>query len=260
MAQEKSIARVTIGNSEADPVQVTLPEVGQVVGTDIEGASMPNDGSGVLGWLSAIYMFLTGRLPTLVSGRVPVDVASLSVTVTNTQLEITNDEGNPIPAELIGETATSITNIEQSIGSNITSATIPSGGSGIIGWLSAIYAAFTGRIPALVNGRLPVDVASLSVSVANAQLEISNDSGNPITVTLPTGTATAGFISVAGAGTVAAGNISVSICNFGSNQGTLLGASFPSGATINFAAPNGQKIGAISYDASNTIYLISSLQ
>lgn len=39
------------------------------------------------------------------------------------------------------------------------------------------------RLPsALVGGRLAVDVQSLSVTVANAQLEIANDSGNPIPV------------------------------------------------------------------------------
>ncbi|MEW6494509.1 MAG: hypothetical protein AB1589_18630 [Cyanobacteriota bacterium] len=40
-----------------------------------------------------------------------------------------------------------------------------------------------GRLPpALIEGRLPVDVQSLSVTVNNASLEIANDSGNPIPV------------------------------------------------------------------------------
>lgn len=38
------------------------------------------------------------------------------------------------------------------------------------------------KIPALVGGKIPVDIASLNVTVDNANLEISNDVGNPVPV------------------------------------------------------------------------------
>jgi hypothetical protein len=38
------------------------------------------------------------------------------------------------------------------------------------------------KIPELVNGKLPVDVESLSVSISDTQVEITNDSGNPIPI------------------------------------------------------------------------------
>ena len=59
-----------------------------------------------------------------------------------------------------------------------------------------------GKLPALVSGRLPVDVQSLNVNVSNAQLEIANDVGNPIpvsgTVALSTGSSTIGSIANTG--------------------------------------------------------------
>ncbi|MFM6253362.1 MAG: hypothetical protein ACKPEQ_30180, partial [Dolichospermum sp.] len=44
------------------------------------------------------------------------------------------------------------------------------------------------RIPALSNGKIPVDVSSLNITVSNTSLEISNDVGNPVPVS---GTVTA---------------------------------------------------------------------
>lgn len=74
------------------------------LGTDITGATMAAGGAGIRGWLSGIYVFLLSRLPILVSGRLPVDVSSLSVTVNNAQLEIANDVGNPIPVIQVSPT------------------------------------------------------------------------------------------------------------------------------------------------------------
>jgi hypothetical protein len=79
-------------------------------------------------------------------------------------------------------------------GTKIDAATMPTGGTGNLGWLSAIWKLISDRIPALSNGKIPVEVGSLNVSVSNASLEIANDAGNPIpitgTVSLPTGAAT----------------------------------------------------------------------
>ncbi|MBD2364526.1 hypothetical protein H6G36_25690 [Anabaena minutissima FACHB-250] len=63
------------------------------------------------------------RLPSaLVGDRFKVDVANL---------EISNDEGNPIPT--------------QDAGTEITGVAIPSGGAGVRGWLSAIWKLISDR-------------------------------------------------------------------------------------------------------------------
>lgn len=49
-------------------------------------------------------------------------------------------------------------------GNKITDATIPTGGVGNLGWLSAIWKLVSDRIPALSNGKIPVEVGSLNVS------------------------------------------------------------------------------------------------
>jgi hypothetical protein len=49
---------------------------------------------------------IDGKLPTLVNGKVPVDVSSLNVTVSNASLEIANDVGNPVPISDAGGSIT----------------------------------------------------------------------------------------------------------------------------------------------------------
>ena len=48
--------------------------------------------------------------------------------------------------------------------------------------LSAIWGVTRDRIPVLSNGKIPVEVGSLNVTVGNASLEIANDVGNPIPI------------------------------------------------------------------------------
>lgn len=86
------------------------------------------------------------------------------------------------------------------------------------------------------------------------EVEIKNDSGNPIPVTLPTGTATASVTRItSGSGTVAAGSYSVAFFNAG-DQSALVAASilYP-GERLSFSAPEGKTLGAISYDVGATI-------
>ena len=54
--------------------------------------------------------------------------------------------------------------------------------SSINNLLTAIWEVIRDRIPVLSNGKIPVDVASLNVTVSNASLEIANDVGNPVPV------------------------------------------------------------------------------
>ena len=96
------------------------------------------------------------RLPTaLVNGRIPVDVASLTVTVGNTQLEIVNDVGNPIPV-----------NGTVSVG-NFPSSTEISNDAGN---------------PIPVSGTVAISNSAIAVSNFPTSTEIANDAGNPIPV------------------------------------------------------------------------------
>jgi hypothetical protein len=45
-------------------------------------------------------------------------------------------------------------------GTQITDATMPAGGGGILGWVSAIWKTITDRLPSPINNRLPVDVTN----------------------------------------------------------------------------------------------------
>lgn len=45
-------------------------------------------------------------------------------------------------------------------GTQITDATMPAGGVGVLGWVSAIWRTITDRLPSLINNRLPVDVTN----------------------------------------------------------------------------------------------------
>ncbi len=48
--------------------------------------------------------------------------------------------------------------------------------------LSAIWGVTRDRIPVLSNGKIPVEVSSLNVTMGNASLEIANDVGNPVPI------------------------------------------------------------------------------
>lgn len=75
-------------------------------------------------------------------------------------------------------------------GTDISGASMPSGGSGGMGWLSAIWKAFTDRIPAsLVSGRLDVNVGNTpavtfsgDVTVVGKAAHDAAASGNPVLI------------------------------------------------------------------------------
>jgi hypothetical protein len=80
------------------------------------------------------------------------------------------------------EVATVLSSGSAEFGTKIDAATMPTGGTGNLGWLSAIWKLISDRIPALSNGKIPVEVGSLNVSISNASLEIANDVGNPVPI------------------------------------------------------------------------------
>ena len=102
-----------------------------------------------------------------------------------------NSEGDTIianPVVLVDPQGefTSITQINDNLGATDSFvATNDIGVWNLNSLIKKINQSFTtllNRIPALSNGKIPVEVGSLNVSVSNASLEIANDAGNPIPI------------------------------------------------------------------------------
>ena len=78
------------------------------------------------------------------------------------------------------------------------------------------------KIPDLVDGKIPVSVGSMNVTVDNAQLEISNDVGNPVPVSLSSLPA---FASTPTFNIGTAPNLTITNTSFTANAGTNLNTS-----------------------------------
>ena len=110
---------------------------------------------------------IDSKIPTLVNGRLPVDIQSLNVNVSNSQLEISNDVGNPVPVN--GTVSiTSLPTGSNTIGSiaNTTFAVTQSGPwavGNITGTVSLPTGAATSALQTIGNTSL----ASIATSTAN---------------------------------------------------------------------------------------------
>ncbi len=147
-------------------------------GTAITGATIPAGGVGRIGWLSAIWQQISTKLPALASGRVPVEISPLTATNFASQADVQAVRDRLIsggPAIGAGTAAaaqrttlasdspgvasltTIATNTAQ--GAAITGATMPTGGTGPIGWLSATWQQATAL---LASVGAPADAAATS--------------------------------------------------------------------------------------------------
>lgn len=120
------------------------------------------------------------------------------------------------------------------------------------------------RLPsALVSGRLPVDVESLTVTVSNAQLEIANDTGNPVPVSgsvsvsnFPTSTEISNDSGnpIPVSGTVAFSNTSINVGNFPATQ--TVDTELPAAAAIadTTANPTTTSVGAFNLGFNGTTW------
>ncbi|MBD2201802.1 hypothetical protein H6G33_10625 [Calothrix sp. FACHB-1219] len=124
---------------------------------------------------------IDGKLPDLISGRIPVDISSMSVTVSNTQLEISNDEGNPVPISAldlplpIGAATSSLQEVGNLLLTDVNSNlnTIHSDLTLIDTSLNSI----DGKLPSgltVIAGKLQVDAnTSSDATAANQEEEIN---------------------------------------------------------------------------------------
>lgn len=79
-------------------------------------------------------------------------------------------------------------------GTDATGVSPPTGGAGLRGWLSGIYA----KLPALSGGKIPVDIGSATVTLSGPvtisnEVEVKNDTGSPVPTSRPPLTYTAAF-------------------------------------------------------------------
>ncbi|WP_375491143.1 hypothetical protein [uncultured Nostoc sp.] len=75
------------------------------------------------------------------------------------------------------------TAIRDRIGStSVSGATMPTGGAGLFGWLSAIYLFLTQTIPALVNGRIPVDGSAVTQPVSLSSVPLASNAATDTTL------------------------------------------------------------------------------
>ena len=82
------------------------------------------------------------------------------------QPELMQAVANAEVAALLNPSSGGGGSITVDFGNKITDATIPTGGVGNLGWLSAIWKLVSDRIPVLSNGKIPVDVASSTPGLA----------------------------------------------------------------------------------------------
>jgi hypothetical protein len=198
--------------------------------------------------LSAIWQQVSTKLPALSSGRIPVEVAALpagsnsigSVTVSNlpaTQAisgTITANAGTNLNTSALaleaGNLATIATNTAS--GTPITGATIPAGGVGPIGWLSAIWQQISTKLPALASGRVPVEISPLTATnfASQADVQAVRDrliSGGPA---IGAGTAAAAQRTTLASDSPGVASLTTIATN--TAQGTAItGATMPAGGT-----------------------------
>lgn len=128
-----------------------------------------------------------------ITGGEPIEVTgtlTASGGLTDTELRATpvpvSASSLPLPTGAATETTLSTLLTE---GAAITGASMPSGGSGGFGWLSAIWKAITDRLPSsLVSGRLDVNVGNTATVTGSGGTFPVTDSGGSLTVDAPVGT------------------------------------------------------------------------
>jgi len=183
--------RVTHHNVDMLPADPFGANADAAVVTDIAGS--------ISGKLRGIVTLLAARLPTLVSGRMPVDGSGVTQPVSAASLPLptnaaaehtaansphaarlsdgtafykatTPSDTQPVsvgslPLPTGAATEATLANVAQD-GAAITGQSLEAGGSHVLGWLASIRKAITDRLPAaLVGGRLDINIGASSATV-----------------------------------------------------------------------------------------------
>ena len=147
--------------SSTDELQIVLYDTnsGNEVGltdTQLRATPVPVSVSGVAtaanqSTANSSLSSIDGKLPAQVSGRVPVDIGSASVTITgpvtvSNEVEVKNDTGNP------GPTAPDVQRGGGAITATTTRVTLATDGPGV-----AALSNIDGKTPSLINARAGVE-------------------------------------------------------------------------------------------------------
>jgi Flp pilus assembly pilin Flp len=184
-------------------------------GTPIAGAAMPAGGSGLSGWLSAIWSKLSGTLAVSWSGQsvAATQSGAWSVSVSNlATTQAISAASLPLPAGAAtaanqpslnadGGALAHVTNFPSTQvvsgavtaydgGAAITGAAMPTGGSGLTGWLSAIWSKLSGTLAVSWTGQSVAATQSGAWSVSVSNLA-ATQAISAVSLPLPAGAATA---------------------------------------------------------------------
>ena len=166
---QRSSTAANLRVANADVASSNPVPVAELSGAPITGASLPSGGAGLTGWLSAIWSKLSGTLATsrtwsLSSGSdsvttVPSGTQTVSGTVTANvaggNATAVKVDGSAVTQPVSGSVGiTGTATIAETAGTPVTGSSMPTGGIGLTGWLSAIWA----KLPALVASLLPVKI------------------------------------------------------------------------------------------------------
>lgn len=174
-----------------------LATVAAAQGAGGTGITQPTGGSGILGWLSGIYGALTGTLSLSgtvgVSGSLPAGSNTIGAVDQAGAWSVTASAGTNLNTSALAlETGGNLATVATAQGAAGTGIAQPTGGSGILGWLSGIYKATTGTLTVAgtvgVSGTVPVSgtfwqttqPVSGTVTAVGAAAQGSAISGNPV--------------------------------------------------------------------------------
>jgi hypothetical protein len=165
----------------------------------------------IMGYVDEVEGTLTtvdGKLPALSSGRIPVDGSGVTQPVSAASLPL------PSGASTAANQSTIIGHID--------------GVEGLLTTIDTDTGSIDGKLPALSSGRIPVDIGAISLG----DVEIKNDIGNPIPVSVPLRTPTTTSVASSGTSvTILAENLSrrgISVMN---DSTSVLRLSFSTPAT-----------------------------
>ncbi len=188
---QRSSTAANLRVANADVASSNPVPVAELSGAPITGASLPSGGAGLTGWLSAIWSKLSGTLATsrtwsLSSGSdsvttVPSGTQTVSGTVTANvaggNATAVKVDGSAVTQPVSGSVGiTGTATIAETAGTPVTGSSMPTGGIGLTGWLSAIWA----KLPALVASLLPVKIL-LAPGIARALTTTASSADTALT-------------------------------------------------------------------------------
>ena len=207
MVNESVAADKTTFHYIAEPVGETIITPAQD-GTDATGVTAPTGAVGIRGWLSGIFNKLSTSIAvtgTFFQATQPVSATSLPLP-TGAGTSANQTTINTTLGTLAKETGGNLATVANAQGNAGTGIAQPTGGAGLLGWLSGIYSKLAGSIAVtgtFFQATQPVSAASLPLpsgaatsalqTTGNAALTTINSTlGSPMQTTGGSITANAG--------------------------------------------------------------------